>query len=341
MLDQPDFIARYDKSDSLAVIADQPSQLLNKYPPIPGLKEVKFSNIVLVAMGGSALAAEFTKSWLSDRIKVPFEVVRDYRLPEYVDGKSLVVCYSYSGTTEETISSLQEAQNRGAHVVVMASGGPMLESAQTDGLPFLALPSAIQGRYGVLNGVRAWAELLEALGLVSGLVGELEAAANKVSGDLESWRPSNPTGENEAKRIASELVGHPVVVYGGPVLASLAMKWKVDLNENAKNGAFWNWLPEMNHNELNGWTHPQNHGFKVVELMSSLDNEQVAKRFAAMNKLLSDRFAPITVVAQGESRVEQMVWAFMLGSYVSAYLGILNQVDIGTLPLVVKLKAAL
>jgi glucose/mannose-6-phosphate isomerase len=150
-----------------------------------------------------------------------------------------------------------------------------------------------------------------------------------------------PTKDNVAKQIASDVLGRGIVIYGGLSLAAVAMKWKVDFNENSKNLAFWNVLPEMNHNELSGWTKPQDHGMKVIELLSDLDNPQVIKRFEVMNSLLSNRFAPITIDVKGDTRSEQMVWAFMLGSYASAYLGILNQTDIGALPLVSKLKQRL
>jgi glucose/mannose-6-phosphate isomerase len=341
MLDEADFIARYDKSDSMAVIGEQPEQLLHKYSALTGLGDAKFTNIVLAAMGGSALAAEFIKNLTSGRLMVPMEIVRDYHLPAYVNSSSLVVCYSYSGSTEETIASLREARKRGAQVVVMASGGALMETAKKEGLPYCVLPGEIQGRYGVLNGVRSWAQLLEELGLAPGLVEEVEAAGRWLMGEAEAWGAETETDSNSAKQIASELVGHSVVVYGGPTLSGLAMKWKVDLNENAKNLAFWNWFPEMNHNEFSGWAHPRDHGFKVIELTSNLDNEQVGKRFASTNSLLSSRFAPIIIQAAGKTKCEQMVWTFMLGSYVSAYLGILNKVDIGTLPLVDKLKQRL
>jgi glucose/mannose-6-phosphate isomerase len=341
MLDEADFIARYDKSDCLAVIGDQPDQLLHRYSALTGLGDAKFTNIVLAAMGGSALAAEFIKNLTSDRLMVPLEIVRDYQLPAYVNSNSLVVCFSYSGSTEETIASLKEARERGAQVVVMASGGELLDIAKREDLPYCALPGEIQGRYGVLNGVRSWAQLLDELGLVPGLVQEVEAAGKWVKGQAEAWGAEMVIDNNSAKQIASELLAHSVVVYGGPTLSALAMKWKVDLNENAKNLAFWNWLPEMNHNEFSGWAHPRDHGFKVIELTSNLDNGQVGKRFVATNSLLSSRFAPISIEAVGKTKCEQMVWTFMLGSYVSAYLAILNQVDIGTLPLVDKLKQRL
>jgi glucose/mannose-6-phosphate isomerase len=136
-------------------------------------------------------------------------------------------------------------------------------------------------------------------------------------------------------------VGHPVVMYGGPTLALPTMKWKIDFNENSKHLAFYNYLPEFNHNEFNGWAHPERSGLKVVELRSDLDHSQVQKRFDVTNKLLSNRFAPIEVHAEGETKLEQMLWTLILGDFTSAYLAFLNGIDPTPVDLIEKLKKEL
>jgi glucose/mannose-6-phosphate isomerase len=341
MLDEADFRARYDKDNLLAVIAGQADQLKHRYTPVVGLESGRIRRVVVAGMGGSALASEFARSAWRDVLPWPVEIVRDYTLPAYVDEQTLVVGYSFSGSSEETLAAVATARKQGAQVVIMAAGGALLELARHDNLPHYALPGGIQGRYGVLSGVRAWAELIEALGAGKGLVRELERSAEAVGDDVDSWRPEAPTAGNQAKRMAEAILGHNVVVYAGPTLAAIAQKWKVDFNENAKQVAYWNGLPEMNHNELSGWGYPNEHRCKVIELQSELDHPQVNKRFEVMNRLLSDRWAPVEVQAAGKTQVEQMVRMFMLGSLVSAYLAILNQVEISTLPLVDKLKSQL
>jgi glucose/mannose-6-phosphate isomerase len=341
MLDEADFRARYDKDDALGVLAGQPEQLRHEFARPEGLGGRKVAQIVMAGMGGSALGGELARNWLGDRLAVPLELVRDYTLPAYAGPETLVVCVSYSGGSEETLAAYAEARKRKAQVVVMASGGKLLEAARADGVPGYELPSEVQGRYGVLYGLRAWAQLLETVAGLEGLVDELEEASGWVRGEVAAWLGEVPAETNEAKQIAAELLGHGVVVYGGLILPAITLKWKLDLNENAKNVAFWNNLPEMNHNEFSGWGHPRRPGLKVVELTSSLDHSQVQKRFEAMNSLLSSRFAPIEVRVQGETKLRQMLWAYMLGSMTSAYLGMLNQVEIGTLPLVGKLKERL
>jgi glucose/mannose-6-phosphate isomerase len=342
MLDEADFIARYDKENALGVIGGLPEQLQHDYPETPGLpKADEVKNVVLAGMGGSAQPGEFIKTWLGDRLPVPFVIARDYALPGFVGPETLVVISSYSGNTEETIAALADAEKRGAKVVVSASGGKLLEMARTKGYPHFELPNGIQPRMAVLYAVRALTTLLERAGLAEGALEELAASGSWLVGEMGSWGPETATAENEAKRVAGELVGHPVVVYAGGVLGFAAMKWKIAFNENAKNIAFYNYLPEFNHNEFQGWLHPERSGLKVVELESGLDHPRVQRRFEVSNRLLSNVFAPIQVKAVGETRLQQLVWTIALGEYVATYLAMLNQVDPTPVELVERFKVEL
>lgn len=343
MLDKADFIARYDKEGVLGVMVRLPEQLQHDFPEVEGLKELgRPANIVLAGMGGSAQPGEFIKTWLGGQLGVPFVIVRDYNLPAFVGPETLVVASSYSGNTEETLAALKEAEELGAKVVVMTSGGKLLEAAKAGGHPALVLPADFQPRMAVLYAVRALTTMLERLGLVDGALEELAASSKWLAGqDLAQWGADKSQDGNLAKQIASELVGHPVVVYAGPVLAFAAMKWKIAFNENAKNIAFYNYFPELNHNEFIGWTHPEQSGLRVVELQSDLDHPRVVRRFEVSNRLWSNVFAPIEVKAQGETKLEQLVWVIALGEFVATYLAVLNQVDPMPVELVEKLKKEL
>jgi glucose/mannose-6-phosphate isomerase len=277
---------------------------------------------------------------LSDRLPIPIEIVRDYQLPAYVGTHSLVIVSSYSGNTEETLACFKQAKTTGAGIVVMASGGRL--AGHGDEFSFIKTPGGLQPRLAVLYGVKALAMLLEGLELADGLTDELETAAEWLLHEATYFLANIPTADNAAKQIAEKLVGHPVVMYGGPTLAMPAMKWKIDLNENAKNQAFYYALPEFSHNEFQGWPHPKDSLLRVVELQSSLDNDRIKKRFEITNRLLSGVMpAPIVVEAQGETKLQQMLWSILLGDFMTAYLAFLNQVDPGPVELVEKLKKEL
>jgi len=339
MLDEADVIARYDKADALGVMAGLPAQLQHDYPETPELKRP--ANLVLAGMGGSAQPGEFIKTWLGERLPIPFVISRDYTLPAFVGPETLVIASSYSGNTEETLEALDVAEKRGAQIVVMASGGRLLEAAKAKGHVHFELPGALQPRMAVLYAVRALTTVLERCGLVKGALEELAASGTWLKGQIGQWAGAVATTENAAKQIAGELVGHPVVVYAGPVLAFAAMKWKIAFNENAKNIAFYNYLPEFNHNEFIGWSHPEKTGLKVVELQSDLDHERVQRRFEVTNRLLSEVFAPIQVQAEGKTKLEQLVWTIALGEHVATYLAVLNGVDPTPVDLVERFKKEL
>jgi glucose/mannose-6-phosphate isomerase len=296
---------------------------------------------VVAGMGGSALAAEFVKNWIGNKLPVAMIIMRDYTLPAFVGAGTLVVVSSYSGNTEETLSSLEYAEQRGAKIVVMTSGGQLLEVAKEKSLPHFELPGGLQPRMAVLYGVKALVQLFESIGFLAGIVAELESAGKWVSGELKDWMAAVPAEKNTAKQIAKQLVGHPIVVYGGPMLRLPAMKWKIDANENAKNLAFYNYFPESNHNEFLGWGHPNDSGIKVIELRSSLDLPHIQKRFDVTNKLRFDKFTPIEVFAEGKTKLEQMLWTLILGDFVMVYLAFLNGIDPTPVDLIEELKAEL
>lgn len=339
MLDDPKYIARFDRSNGFDMVAGQPQQLRQQYE-FKAPKMDQINSIVLAGMGGSALAAEFIRSWLSDRLTVPFEIVRGYDLPKHVGKHTLVVVSSYSGNTEETLSCLEQVESTGATVAYMSAGGKLAQAAT--GKTYIQIPAGNQPRLAVLYGVKALATLLESLGLAEGLVAELETAAEWLLEEVTHFTPNILEDDNIAKQVAKQLAGSPVVVYGGPTLAMPAMKWKIDINENGKNIAFWNQLPEFNHNEFIGWGNPKDSLLKVVQLQSSLDNERIKKRFEVSNRLLSGTMpAPIIVTAHGQTKLQQMLWSMLLGDFVATYLALLNQVDPIPVDLIEKLKKEL
>lgn len=339
MLDDPKYIAQFDHSDLLAMVAAEGEQLNHQFEfEAPAVKDLH--EVVLAGMGGSAIAAEFTRHWLDDRLTLPIEIVRDYTLPKYVDEHSLIVISSYSGNTEETLACLEQAKQTGAAIVIMTAGGRLLE--QAGDYPVLQLPGGIQPRMTVFYGVKALVSLLEQTGLVEGATAELESQVDWLLDAASQFIPTIAEEENPAKQIAKKVVGHPVVMYGGPVLSQPATKWKIDFNENAKHQAFFYALPEFDHNEFIGWYHPKDSQLRIIQLQSSLDNARVQKRFEVSNRLLSGIApAPIVVEAHGETKLQQMLWTIVLGDFTTIYLALLNQVDPNPVDLIEKFKKEL
>lgn len=340
MLDDLNVISQRDPRDALGVAAAQPAQASwnARLENLDTTDSFKPDNIVVAGMGGSALAAGLVKSWL--RLAQPLEIVRKYNLPGYINDKTLVIASSYSGNTEETISALEEAENRGAKIAIISAGGQLIDIAQEKNYPFIQLPTDYQPRMAVSLNLRGLVRLLEVFGLVQGKYDEIASISNWLDDQVERWLPEIPTAQNYAKQLAEKCAGKVAVIYSGSRMAPVGYKWKISLNENAKNLAFCNELPEFNHNEFIGWTsHPVEKPFAVLDLISGFEHPQVLRRFALSDQLLSGkRPKAIPIELQGESVIAQMLWGCVLADFVSIYLAVLNGVDPTQVDLIEKLK---
>jgi glucose/mannose-6-phosphate isomerase len=341
VLDDLKYIHQRDGRDALGIAEKQWQQLQQKYEvDLSGIAQVE--NVVLAGMGGSALPGVFLQSWPG--LNVPFEIVRNYQTPKYVGAKTLFISSSYSGNTEETLSALAEAEAKGAQIVVIAAAGKLIEIARAKNYPLFKIPPGIQPRMSSMYFLAAFLQLLEPLKLVdAGKTEELATAATWLSSQSAGWRPDVATKDNLAKKTSLELAGKTIIMYSGPLLFPAANKWKICMNENAKNLAWVNQYPEFNHNEFVGWSsHPIEKPFAVVEIRSNLENPRVQKRFELSAKLLSGkRPAPIVVAPQGETLLQQLLWASVLGDFTSIYLALLNGVNPTPVDLVEKFKQEL
>lgn len=341
MLDDLKMIHERDAQDALGVAEKQYQQLEQEFVLPESFRPDHVSNVVLAGMGGSALYGLMANGWPG--VNVPFEVVRNYALPSYVDSSTLVIASSHSGNTEETLSALADAEERQAQIVIVASGGKLAQIAAEKNYPLLSLPADYQPRYTIWFGLKALVTIFEAAGLAQGKMAELVAARDWLQQATAAWVPTIPTAQNLAKQIAQECVGKSVVVYAGPKLFPAAYKWKISFNENAKHIAWCNQFPEFNHNEFIGWTkQPVQKPYAVVELRSNLEHERVQKRFEVSERLLSGmRPAPIVVKPQGETLLQQLMWSVALGDFVSLYTALLNGINPTPVDLIEKFKKSL
>jgi glucose/mannose-6-phosphate isomerase len=340
VLDDLKYIHQVDKSDALGFVAKQPAQLgyafeVEQYASVP-------KNVVFSGMGGSSLVAELASTW--PKLNVPFVVSKTYSLPSFVNEDTLVICASYSGNTEETLSSLAEAETTGAQIAIIAHGGKLAQRAETAGYRLARLPECPQPRTGIFYAYRALVEILVAAGLVADdVVADLVAVVEPLQAACKDWAPTVPQDKNLAKQLALEMMGKSLTVFAGTQMYPAAYKWKIDANENAKNTAWSNVVPEFNHNEMIGWSsHPEDKPFAVIDLLSSFEHPRVLKRFAVADRLLSGkRPKAIAVNAVGQSPLEHLLYLVLLGDFATTYLAMLNHVDPTPVELVERFKKEL
>ena len=328
MLDDLKVIHSRDSKDALGVARRQPAQYKYNYD-FKWLVPKQINNLVIAGMGGSGLAAKFLSTWPG--LNLPIQIVQDYDLPNYVSENTLLITVSYSGNTEETISALNAglALEKRPMIIVICSGGKLEEIATENQLPFLKVPADYQPRMTFGYQLRALAEILEQAGLGTNLINQLEVSSTKLDSVLDSFSETQATSTNLAKQIALEMMGKSIVIYSSAKFFPVAYKWKISVNENAKNISWTNQFPEFNHNEFIGWTsHPIDKPYCVIELRSNLDNPKITKRFEITEQLLSGKKPAAEVVdLKGESLLDQIIYGVALGDFASIYLAILNGID--------------
>jgi len=345
MLDDVNMLKQRDPSSALTIASLQYEQVHFRAAVRNANHDNRHINYIVVAgMGGSALAAILAKVWLRNDLSIPVEIIRTYDLPNYVDKNTLVIISSYSGNTEEVLSCLDQARLLGSQMAIIASGGKLIEIAESDDIAHVPLPIKLQPRMAVIYNLRALVSLFINFGLVDkSKMAEISSTFDWLYEESLKWASNIPASKNYAKQLALKALGKTAVFYGGYLTAPVAYKWKISWNENAKNLSFWNELSEFNHNEFIGWTsHPIEKPFAVFDIISNLENSQILKRFEISDKLLSGLRPKSTVInLAGETLIQQLLWGSILADFASIYLAILNNVNPTPVPLIEKLKQEL
>ncbi|MFB3739304.1 MAG: bifunctional phosphoglucose/phosphomannose isomerase, partial [Candidatus Velamenicoccus archaeovorus] len=301
------------------------------------------SAVAFCGMGGSAVAGDVLAALAWDRLRVPVVVVRADRLPEHCGPDTLVLASSYSGDTAETLSCFEDALRRGCRVAVLTSGGRLAERARREGLPLVAVPGGFMPRaaFGFLAlGVLG---LLEGMGLGLGVGEGLDGAVERLDTLVATLVPTVPSSVNPAKRLAAA-IGHriPVVWGAGGIGAVAAARWKTQMNENAKVPAWSAELPELDHNEVVGWSEAEGTRFSVIALRHEGEPPDVAARFPLSMQIARDAGAQVEEVwASDGSPLDRLLSLVQIGDFVSVYLGIARGFDPTPIDAIARLKQAL
>jgi glucose/mannose-6-phosphate isomerase len=321
-----------DPGNMLDRIKDLPKQVRDAWtiaraaqlPPAHG--DVR--NITVAGMGGSAIGGDLAAALLAGELKVPMSVHRDYGLPAYVGRDSLVIASSYSGNTEESLSSFEEAQRRGARVLVLTTGGKIAELARAAKYPVITFSYPAQPRAALGYSLGLVLGALTRLGFVRDLSSDIDAALADVA-KLEE-RVHEGARTNDAKKLAIELYGRIIFAYGGGVLGVMARRVKGQWNENAKNWGAFDVLPELNHNGVVGFPHPDiaRGALTVLLLRSDRDNPRHKLRFDVTRELLDRASIPHkTLQFSGANMLSEVLQLTLFTDYVSFYVALLNGVD--------------
>lgn len=332
----------------LGYIQGLPEQLeycLQQEYQVPGIENKRISQVVIAGMGGSAIGGDLLRCCLNSRVSVPVVVSRDYRLPGFVSPDTLVLTASYSGNTEETLSAFQDAQVRGAQIIAITTGGELGIQAEKLGVPLIKIPAGLPPRAALGYLFSPLAILVEELGLVEGLRSELRETITVLRQIRDELYSEFPDQSNPAFNLAQELNECiPVIWAVGPGLEVAAMRWKGQINENAKAPAYYNCFPELNHNEFTGLEIPAGltRQIAMVILQDGEENPRTVRRVEITREILGDRVKGFsTVNARGKSRMARLFSLMYTGDFVSTYLAAVYGIDPVPVNLIEELKKRL
>jgi len=336
ILDDLEKIKTLDVEDMLGVEENfylqlQQAKIIGEKADISKIKNKNFKGIAFSGMGGSGFSGDIIKNLVKYEISIPVEIVKGYKLPAFIERDWLVVAVSYSGDTEETLSISDEALKRGCEVIFSTSGGKAEKLALGNGKCLIKVPQGYQPRAAAGYLFLPLYILLGRLGIIKADMKVIDTAIETVKKKSEMYNRNVPAAKNFAKKIAAEIGSSLPVVYGFEgVMASVAFRWKCQLNENSKCPCFWNEFPELNHNETVGWQRLEEitKNFTLIVFKDETQSQRINTRIKTTQKLIRNNFSKIIEIeVEGKSDFEKALSIIYLGGMVSVYLALLNSIN--------------
>lgn len=292
-------------------------------------------NVLVCGLGGSGIGGTIVSQLVNPLANTPMDTCKGYFIPAYVNEKTLVIISSYSGNTEETLQCLEEAIKRNAKIVCITSGGTVEKIAKEKKLDHIIVPGGMPPRsclgYSLV-------QLFFILGyfkiITSDFKKELEAAVKLLDAEESNILV-------EAAALAKKIDGKLPVIYATTLNEGVAIRLRQQLNENAKILCWHHIIPEMNHNELVGWTE-KNENYVVLFL---LDKDEYSRNLARVeiNKDIIKKYTSniIDIFSKGNSAIEKAIYFIHLGDWISVILGESRGADLMEIKVIDHLKSAL
>ncbi len=305
-------------------------------------------NVVVAGMGGSALGADVIRHVFKDQLSVPFEITRDYTLPTYVDAHSLVVLASYSGTTEETLSCAEQAITAQAQIMVISSGGALIELAEKNGYTHYTInpthnPSG-QPRAAIGYAITGTIALLNTAGIINVSQEDIDTVIATVTETTQECAIENPADGNPAKLLAYHIVDKRPIIVAADFLEGAAHVSANTTNENAKAFADYKVIPEINHHLMEGLRFPgTNSGTHLfVFVMSLLYHERNRIRVELTQEIVEENeIETMQLPLKGLTKLAQAFELITIFAHASFYLSLLEEINPTPIPFVDKFKVEL
>ncbi len=302
--------------------------------------------IVVAGMGGSAIGADLLKCYALYELRKPLFINRDYLLPGFVNNETLVILSSYSGNTEEMLSSLEAARYLGAKLFAITSDGQLTSLAEDLHFGYVQIPGGLPPRAALGYSFVPLTVLMSLWGFIPDQSDAIENTIYALHKGAEKLAKDIPTDDNAAKQLAQKIYGKLPIVYSSPRLEAVATRFRGQINENSKALAYSSVLPEMNHNELVGWKHLYDFGKYIQPIFLRDPDDHPKNKFRmdfVADVMRENGCEPIFLEpAQSDAPfMTRMFELIQLGDFTSYYLAILNREDPKPVKIIDRLKAEL
>jgi len=340
-LDDQSLIAQLDPGrvgDSIAALPDQITQSLEQFRDFALPEDYsQVSRIVVNGMGGSNLGAHLIQAAFKDDLRVPLLLEPGYQVPAYVDDTTLYIISSYSGTTEEPLSTLAEARKRGAKILAVTAenkDNPLLELAREQDFPVLAFrpdhnPCG-QPRLGVGYSIFAIMGSLSAAGLIRLDTDQVAETAEWLRQKNKLWGPEKKEDDNPAKGLALDIAGAAPVLVAAEFLAGNLHVLRNQICETSKNFASYLELPDLNHFAMEGLGHPESNEKDMVFVFfeSLLYTGRLQRRLDLTKEVVNKNgLNSLSYSLEAETKLGQALEFLQFGAWISYYLGLANGID--------------
>jgi glucose/mannose-6-phosphate isomerase len=332
--------------DGLAWFPEQIKEALTITEAVQRFNFLKIDNVVVAGMGGSAISGDIMLSLFRDKLDVPLIVNREYDLPKWVNKDTLVICISYSGNTDETLSSFKIASQKKCKILCISTGGKLQDLAEKRGIPFIKIPAGIQPRAATAYLLFPSIIFLKKIGLLkTAIETDIEETIAVTSDFVTLNKKEVPEENNLAKQLAKEIFNTIPQIYGWGVYTPIAIRWRHQLNENSKIIARSDIVPECNHNDIVGWSGNPDISKQFSCILFRDKNEETIDMTTRLN-FMRDLFHNtagnvIEVSPKGKSQLAKMMYLMCLGDFTSCYLAVLRGINPSPVDIITELKKRL
>ena len=297
-----------------------------------------FKNIVFCGMGGSSIGSAFVKNIIENQVKVPMFINNDYLLPNWVDESSLLIIVSYSGNTEETVSNFNEGLKNNSSICIISSGGYLLKQAKENNLSYCVLPSGYPPRtaFGFMSSL-----LMLVLNKINIVDNSLIDILQNIPIKINQYKNNYINDENnKAFKFAENLFEKNLIIYTSPLTKSVGYRFKCQLSENSKVLSYYHYLPELNHNDIEGYLNLKYNydDYSIIWLYDMNDDKRIIDSIKRTSKALSFIESQDILCFDDKHFIERQYHMLYFLDIVTFYLSFLYQNDPTPIEIINKIK---